>query len=103
MYGLPEAASPWHSTYSTLLSKVLLLKKTSIDPCLFFPRDKRFQGMVALHVDDTLCVGNDEFMKIERGVEKRFESNPVKYLPFTFAGVNYHREPDGVVVCDQKD
>eukprot|EP00189_Rhodosorus_marinus_P006684 CAMPEP_0113971676 /NCGR_PEP_ID=MMETSP0011_2-20120614/12539_1 /TAXON_ID=101924 /ORGANISM="Rhodosorus marinus" /LENGTH=63 /DNA_ID=CAMNT_0000987539 /DNA_START=618 /DNA_END=806 /DNA_ORIENTATION=- /assembly_acc=CAM_ASM_000156 len=62
MYGLPEAASIWYNTFSTHLSSNLKLKKTTIDPCLFFSRDDRLRGMVALHVDDTLCVGDETFM-----------------------------------------
>ena len=63
IYGLVQAARMfWKKMVSILVDK-LNFKEGKVDPCLLTRVDERGTVMIALYVDDCLCIGDKEALK----------------------------------------
>ena len=60
IYGLVQAARLFWLKMVGILTNKLHFKEGKVDPCLLTRTDKRGTVMVALYVDDCLCIGDKE-------------------------------------------
>jgi hypothetical protein len=69
LYGVPEAGNHWFKTYHSHHINELAMEQSTYDPCLLY--SNRPFGVVGLQTDDTLFVGDDDFVEKEQaGLEK---------------------------------
>ena len=69
LYGVPEAGNHWFKTYHSHHLDELAMEQSTYDPCLLY--SNRPFGVVGLQTDDTLFVGDDDFVEKEQaGLEK---------------------------------
>ena len=61
LYGVPEAGTHWFRTYHAHHINELKLLTSAYDPCLLYNKD----AVVALQTDDTLFLGNLEYVATE--------------------------------------
>ena len=58
LYGLVQAARQWWKKFISELVKIGFVKG-QVDPCLIYRRDSYGLCIIALYVDNCLCVGDD--------------------------------------------
>lgn len=66
LYGVPESGNHWYKTYHAHHVDQLSMQQSTYDSCLLYSTQPF--GVVGLQTDDTLFVGDDEF--VEREQEK---------------------------------
>jgi hypothetical protein len=64
LYGVPEAGNHWFKTYHFHHINELAMEQSTYDPCLLY--SKQPFGVVGLQTDDTLIVGDDDFLESEQ-------------------------------------
>jgi reverse transcriptase-like protein len=66
LYGIPEAGTHWFGTYHKHHREKLGMGTSTYDPCLLITKDKNGPfGLVGMQTDDTLILGDNEFVKQE--------------------------------------
>lgn len=96
LYGLADAGDYWHAKFLRHLKKDLGMTTTASDLSFHFKRvQNELHGMIATHVDDTLCAGNRNFQKETLETARRFDAKSRELGTFTFAGVVITTTPDG--------
>jgi hypothetical protein len=66
LYGIPEAGAHWYSTYEKHHRLKLGIEQSTYDPCLMITKDPKGPfGIVGLQTDDTLFVGDRQFIDLE--------------------------------------
>ena len=74
LYGIPEAGTHWFGTYHKHHREKLGMGTSTYDPCLLITKDENGPfGLVGMQTDDTLILGDNEFVKQEDVELKRAE------------------------------
>ena len=82
-YGLKDAPLVWYTSfYNFLISEGL--KRCSVDDALFYHQKN---GLLAMHVDDFLCGGNESFQSIVNKIRTVYKVGKEQLNAFTFCGV----------------
>ena len=63
IYGLVQAARQFYRKLSAVLTEKLKMKKCLSDQCLFGRRTSKGRVLIAVYIDDTLCIGDEEAVK----------------------------------------
>ena len=66
LYGIPEAGTHWFHTYHTHHQEKLFMIQSTYDPCLLHTIRQGMFGLVGMQTDDTLILGDDNFIQLER-------------------------------------
>ena len=86
LYGLVQAARLFWKKMVSILTKELNFKAGKVDPCLLTRSNERGTVMIALYVDDCLCIGNKEALETlenelnEAGLKTTVETKLTDYL-----------------------
>ncbi len=87
LYGVPEAGLHWFKTYHGFHKRKLGLTPAPHDLCLLFTKHgmsldkvKKPAAITCLQTDDSLCLGNSQFLALEDESTKQFECKPLKKL-----------------------
>ena len=104
VYGLCDAPRSWWESFSKTL-KNLGMRQSELDPCTYYwYHEGELQGLVALHVDDMIIGGSEEFH--EKVLFQLRQVYPFKHWKTgggKFLGRNIRQQGDGSIVCDQRD
>lgn len=107
LYGVPESGLHWYLTYLHHHTERLKMTRSTVDPCLFFRHaNGQLDGAVIIQVDDSLCLGSDEFNTEENDAATTFKTKPRRFLDekeTTFNGINIKRKNDGTIITTQED
>ena len=91
LYGIPESGLHWYLTYLTHHLEVLHMTRSRVDPCVLYrTKNDKLEGMILLQVDDSLGMGNDEFLLEEERASNKFrckERTPISSRPVEFNGI----------------
>ena len=84
IYGLVKAARQYFKTFSATLTK-MGFEKCMADQCLFSRKSSDRVVIIAVYIDDTLCIGDKKaFDKFKQEIKKRFvtkeEGNMTEYV-----------------------
>ena len=77
-----------------------------MDPALFFKRNAKNEiiGLMALHVDDFLHCGTEEFVReVPRKLAQIFKMGRTEQKKFRYVGYNIEQQTDGSIIVDQND
>ena len=104
VYGLMDAPLRWWKSITTTL-KMLGMKQSEMDPCVFYWFwDSQLAGVVALHVDDMVISGNQHFKA--NVTDKLRNKYPFKHWvekEGSFLGRKLKQHGDFSITIDQKD
>src|SRR5271168_2824690 len=110
LYGIPEAGLHWYGTYRTHHRVRLGMEQSTYDPCLMVTKDPRGPiGIVGLQTDDTLILGNQQFVDLEdeQLKEAGLVAKPAQTLtfdsPLAFNGCKLTVDVDGTISAIPKD
>lgn len=93
LYVLKNSGDYWYITISNQLKEDL--KMTSLTgylACFIRTKNDSLQGMIAVHGDDSIGIGNDSFMKYSMMTSSEFESEERGYDHITFSGIRIERK-----------
>ena len=66
LYGIAEAGNHWYSTYEKHHRLKLGIDQSTYNPCLMVTKDQKGPfGIVSLQTDDTLFIGDSDFVERE--------------------------------------
>ena len=99
MYGLCDASLKWYSRVCEFVAKNNG-KISKFDPALFMWHDKNnIIGLIAVHVDDFLCTGENSFLEsILTKLQKSFSVGKEEQKCFRFLGLNVQSKPNETVL-----
>ena len=100
LYGLDDASLQFFLKCREILLQ-LKCKQSTFDPAFFFMHDEagNLIGCIALHVDDFLHTGTDEFkVKVVKKLEVIFKMGVTKEKSFTYTGFEIEQTKEGVRV-----
>lgn len=86
LYGIPEAGTHWFNTYQKHHIEKLNMETSTYDTCLLSSKNDNKTnlefGIVGLQTDDTLTVGNEEFLRkeTEEIIKAGFLHKPLEIL-----------------------
>jgi Reverse transcriptase (RNA-dependent DNA polymerase) len=93
LYGIPEAGTHWFGTYFVHHKEKLDMETSTYDPCLLITKDQEGPfGMVGMQTDDTLILGDSQFVEKENMELKKAKllAKPIESLtaetPLLFNG-----------------
>ncbi|KHJ33034.1 hypothetical protein EV44_g5522 [Erysiphe necator] len=101
LYGIPEAGTHWYNTYHKHHCEKLFMKTSTYDPCLLISDKKEIFGLVGMQTDDTLILGNKNFILLENDeiINANLLAKPIQTLssenPLVFNGC--------ILTFDEKD
>jgi hypothetical protein len=64
LYGVPETGNYWFKTYHSYYINKLAIEQSTYD--LYFLYNKQPFGVISLQTNDTLIVGDDDFLELEQ-------------------------------------
>ena len=103
VYGLNEASRAWYDRVKTEFEK-LGLTKSKFDEALFYKKScEKLIGSIAIHVDDFIYGGNQQFMEIITKIKNIFEVGTESASPMKFIGMNIEQNDDQTTSIHQKD
>ena len=108
LYGIPEAGNHWFNTYHRHHLEKLQMIQSTYDPCLLSTKPGDPFGLLGLQVDDTLFVGDEDFVAAEeRELRKaNFASKELEQLtiehPLKYNGCKISLHPDGSITMTQE-
>lgn len=84
LYGIPEAGTHWFQTYHKHHVEKLHMTQSTFDPCLLHTDKNGLFGVVGIQTDDTLFVGNEEFIRLEQDeiTKSNIVTKPVDKLTY---------------------
>ena len=104
VYGLRSAPREWWITlYSTLREIGFKQSKHDLAVFVYCSSSGETVGAIAVHVDDVLATGSQDFENILRLVEKKFQTRDRTVDTFTHLGIQVHRSHDGSVELSQSN
>jgi hypothetical protein len=110
LYGIPEAGAHWYGTYEKHHRIKLGMGQSTFDPCLMVTQDPQGPfGIVGLQTDDTLFIGDPQFMDLENRELKAagLIAKPAQTLtpetPLAFNGCKLSIGADGSISATPKD
>lgn len=81
--------------------------RATVDPCFFIRRkERRFMGLTALQVDDSLTLVDESFLVIEGEAAKKLKTKHrviIEEKPIAFNGIRIRRRKDGLLMMHQTD
>ena len=81
LYGIPESGLLWFKSYSGHHVSTLGMTQSKVDECCFFKRgEDGLSGMTILQVDDSVGLGDDEFLDLEEKNSNKFRAKPRSIL-----------------------
>ncbi|KHJ30532.1 hypothetical protein EV44_g3546 [Erysiphe necator] len=82
LYGIPEAGTHWFRNYHKHHIENLHMTQSTFDPCLLHTNKKGLFGVVGIQTDDTLFIGNEEFIRLEQDeiIKSQIVTKPVDKL-----------------------
>ena len=106
-YGLIDAPYLWYCALVKELTR-LGMEPCPFDPCVFVlrenpdsPNPSKICGVLGIHVDDGLCGGNEQFMKVLGELEKTYPFGSKKSQAFTFTGIEVTQHGDKSISLSQ--
>ena len=104
LYGLSDAGDYWGEALIGNHKKELKMSQAEGDSSLFFERiGDRLTGLSGTYVDDILRAGTKSFrMDVSKATSKAFDSKPAQKVPFTFTGMNIHKQKRMILLSQQK-
>ena len=73
IYGIVQAACLFYKKLSSVLTSKIGMKKCLADQCLFIKNDENGIVMIAIYIDDTLCIGSKKAVdQLKIDVRKHF-------------------------------
>ena len=103
VYGLMDAPRRWWITLTQQLV-MLGMKQSELDPCVFYWFDnQQLGGIMALHVDDIVFGGNQNFSVILDGLRNKFPFKHWKKGSGDFLGRKLKQSDDGSIEIDQSE
>lgn len=110
LYGIPEAGAHWYSTYEKHHRVKLGMEQSTYDPCLMVTKNPKGPfGIVGLQTDDTLFIGDSQFVDLEDSELKAagLLAKPAQTLtpdtPLAFNGCKLIMDADGSISAIPKD
>lgn len=89
LYGIPESGLNWYLTYLEYHTEKLGMVRATTDPCVLIRReDRALKGLVMLQVDDTLMLGDDDFITEEQAAVEEFKSKDRVFISKASIDVN---------------
>ena len=75
IYGVVQAARQFYKKLSWTLTNKLGMKKCLADQCLFVRNDEHGVVMIAIYIDDTLCIGSKKAIdQLKTDIKKHFST-----------------------------
>lgn len=103
VYGLMDAPRQWWKCFTTFLCS-LGLKQSQLDPCIFYWYSRaRLCGVIALHVDDMLIAGTNEFEEVPTRLKQRYPFKHWKERQGDFLGRKIKQHDDFSIEVDQSN
>ena len=103
VYGLMDAPRQWWMSISFTLRN-LGMKQSELDPCLFYwHQDDMLQGVIALHVDDMVISGTDNFTNIINALKMKYPFKRWKMGKGEFLGRLLEQQDDFSIMVSQTD
>ena len=105
-YGLIDAPFQWYMALHTELVS-LGLTQSPFDPCLYVywskehPSKTTPSGILGIHVDDGLCGGTEEFLRILDRLEQKYPFGTKRVSDFTFTGIDIKQQGDHSITMNQ--
>ena len=100
LYGLVQAAQQWWEKNISKLSKIGFIKG-QVDPCLIYQRDNHGLCIIALYIDDCLCVGDSTALdKAIEDIRKIFDIK-VESKVNDYLGCNIHVKQGSTFIHQQ--
>ena len=83
----------------------LNFQMSPLDPWLFSLPDGngKLHGLIGIHVDDGLCIGDHVFTETLKRLEARFPFGSKRETDFVFTGIHIHQDESYNIQLDQKD
>ena len=108
IYGLNDAPLRWFTEHKDTILKLEGAERSKLNPALFLFRDDQgtVVGMIAVHVDDDLIAGNEEFFENQVAKLKKLHCYgkwQTASVGFMHCGRFLQQQPDGIVTCGQRD
>ena len=102
-YGLYDAGRRWWIKFILVLKELGGQTLVGDESFLFFHKDGKLVGLIALHVDDFQGAGTPQFfVDVLDQICSKFKISKREKGSFKYTGVNVRKESDGIVI-DQKD
>lgn len=104
VYGLVDAPRHWWLSFSKVLCD-LGMRQSELDPCTYhWFNGGVLQGLIALHVDDMIVGGTDQFHEqVLSRLKQRFPFKHWHVGSGKFLGRMLKQQEDGSIVIDQTD
>lgn len=101
-YGMAESSIHCFKTYTDYFRQVPTMTPVLLDPCLLFRIwEKAIDGIVCIHVEDSICAASAVFSDEEKGPSQQFPSRARVYVKEHAAGLN--RDWVAIIdACDRK-
>jgi len=75
IYGLSQSARQFYKKLSYVLTEKLKMQKCLSDQCLFFRKTAEGPILIAIYIDDTLCVGSQKAVdELKKDIAKHFST-----------------------------
>lgn len=110
LYGIPEAGAHWYGTYEKHHRHKLGMEQSTYDPCLMVTKNPQGPfGIVGLQTDDTLFVGDRQFVDLEdselstAGLLAKPAQTLTPESPLAFNGCKLLMDADGSISAIPKD
>ena len=101
-YGLYDASRQWYLEVVEELKKRGMEKVIGDDAVFYFREDDKVHGVILLHVDDFLTVGDSIFFeKVVEKVKQRFTFGKIEKDEFRFTGIDIKFHQDGTITMKQ--
>lgn len=88
LYRLTDSEDYWHQTMTSHLKKDLKMQSLTGDlACFLEVANVLLQGMIEVHVDESIGSGNEKFVKESKIKAEKCISKEIEYDNITYAGM----------------